>query len=160
MKMCTHNLAIDDQLSIFTRFWDMGVKIEQDIFLTSCLERVSRKTMYIHPTKNREHVWKYSVLDGSGKKLSVCRKLLLNLLQISEKRLRTVQNKLVSGNTLDDKRGAHLNRPHTISHEIWELALEHLLSLPQQNISLLSCKNKAKIFRQFGFDSTEVVPVI
>ncbi len=51
-------------------------------------------------------------LNLKGKKL-VCKKLLMNLYQISEKRVKTVEKKIIEGSVIADKRGAHSEKTKT-----------------------------------------------
>ncbi len=45
---------------------------------------------------HKKYFWKYSI-NIYGQLKIICQKFLLNLLQISKKRIRTLQNKIING---------------------------------------------------------------
>ncbi len=58
------------------------------------LEKETTKTKSFIAHKTRESFWKYS-FEFEGKKTKFCKKFLMNLYQISEKRVKTVEKKLL-----------------------------------------------------------------
>jgi hypothetical protein len=74
--------------------------------LATLLERETTKTKSFIAHKTRENFWKYS-FEFEGKNTKVCKKFLMNLYQISEKRVKTVEKKIIEGSVIADKRGAH-----------------------------------------------------
>lgn len=90
-KKCAGKINKKEKYKLFSEFWDIGDKVKQDLFLLTCLEKVEKKRESVGPNKlKRDNQWKYYMTVQSVK-IPVCRKLLLSILQISEKRLRTVQ---------------------------------------------------------------------
>lgn len=94
-KCCSKECAVNNdrnaQNKIFTEFWNIGDKVQQDTFLLSCLEKLLKLRENVGPDKQkRDNQWKYYFTIESIK-IPVCRKLLLSILKISEKRLRIVQ---------------------------------------------------------------------
>jgi hypothetical protein len=62
--------------------------------------------------------------------LQVCRKFIMQLFQVSIKRVRVIKCKVTSNESFEEKRGSHLNRSHKINSNVWDLALAHLQTLP------------------------------
>jgi len=63
-------------------------------------------------SNNRERsVWKY-FLEIDSKKILVCREFLIKVLQITKRRLETIQTKLILNQNLYDNRGSH--NSHTV----------------------------------------------
>jgi hypothetical protein len=69
--------------------------------LATLLERETTKTKSFIALKTRKNFWKYS-FEFEGKKTKVCKKLLLNLYQISEKRVKTFDKKIIKGSVIAD----------------------------------------------------------
>jgi hypothetical protein len=115
-KKCTDAFSLEDQERLFKGFWDIGDKAQQDTLLLGFLHPKELKTKKTDvKTKNREHGWTYSLQGMKGDECNVCRSFVLKLLQISEKRLRHVQNEVMLGNlVMQERRGLHNNRPHKI----------------------------------------------
>ena len=158
----------DEQNELFQSFWDIGDKILQDAVLLGYIKRKEKKTSYVNPqTKSRENYWHYSV-KSRGVEKEVCRKFLLSVLQISEMRLRTVQNSLKVGAVLDEKRGSHSNRPNKIDGTIWNHVVKHWSLLPYKEAHYSRAKSERKYFenpeltvtklyaafKQYYFDTT------
>lgn len=109
----------------------MSLKEVQDVYLAGCMEHSHPKSEVKHPKKGREHIWSYSVKSG-GEENQVCLNFLLRLLQIKMKRVRVIQQKILSGDTFEEKRGKHINRPNKLDESIWKMLQEHLQTLPHK----------------------------
>ncbi len=64
------------------------------------------KSKFTVENKSRSCFWEY-YFEFEGEKVKVCQNFILKLYQISQQRLRTIQNKLVRSLPILDKRGAH-----------------------------------------------------
>lgn len=82
----------------------------------------------VNPKRNRDHKWDY-FLTYEGEKIKICCAYLLKIYQISEKRLRIIQQKVLSNDTFEEKRGPHNNRPHKIGVNVWKIVKDHLNSI-------------------------------
>ncbi|XP_043464094.1 uncharacterized protein LOC122507356 [Leptopilina heterotoma] len=132
-KKCAAKIEINDQNQLFDYFHNFEEKERQDIFLMSCLEKFVKLTESVGNDKiRRENQWKY-FLTVQSLKIPVCRKLLLSILQISEKRLRTVQRFKLTGEEIKDGRGKHDNRPNKISEDVYAMIQEHWATFPSEN---------------------------
>lgn len=60
-----------------------------------------RKRFTLNPKINRSNKWKY-VLKVDGIQVEVCRSVIVHFLQVSVKRLRGIQDKLISGENLKE----------------------------------------------------------
>lgn len=56
----------------------------------------------------------------------------MGLLQVLETRVRIVQGKVSHGGTFEERRGKHDNSPTKLGQHVWELALEHLKTIPHR----------------------------
>ncbi|KAJ8897109.1 hypothetical protein PR048_002455 [Dryococelus australis] len=88
-------------------------------------------THHIEIKRRRDNVRTYSV-KVNGSEVIVCQTFLRGLCQISEKRLRVIQCKVLNGESFPEKRGTNNNRPRSIDSNIWDLAKEHLSTIPSR----------------------------
>lgn len=120
------------QNKIFCESWSICDKTQQDTFLLSCLESVPKLRENVGPDKTkRNNQWKY-FFTVQGLKIRICRKLLLSLLKISEKRLRIVQKTKLSEKPVCDMRGKHDNCPNKISQDVYNMIKEHWAIFPSK----------------------------
>lgn len=131
-KNCFNKFSKEDQKNIFCSFYSLKTKELQDTYLAGTLKlKGDVKRVTVDPKKLRLNTWVYS-LKNNGIDFEVCRSFLLHLFSISEKRLRTIQNKVKEGETFLEKRGNHDNRPTKIKPDVWNLASAHLKSIPNR----------------------------
>lgn len=108
--------------------------------LANCIElSENKKTKILNPKKKRENIWKYCI-SLKGTKQRVCQGFLLILFQISIKRLRGVQHKVLHGISFEEKRGAHTNRPNKVTDDVVTLMGQHLASIAHDESHY--CKEK------------------
>jgi len=69
---------------------------------------------------NKRMTWHY-VTKVAGQCTVVCHKFFKAVFQVSNKRIYTIQQKVFSGVSVDDKRGRHGNRPRKIQADVWIL---------------------------------------
>ena len=94
--------------------------------------------------KPRQHVWHYSC-HSKGIKYTVCQAFLISVLQISQKRLRTIQSKLTLGISIKSRRGKNPNK-YKISTKVWSIALKHLNRIPHVKSHYARKKSNRKYF--------------
>ncbi len=82
-KSCCTQLSFDEQKIKFDEFWSLSEFDLQNYMLFSLMN-------------HKKYFWKYSI-NIYGQLKIICQKFLLNLLQISKKRIRTLQNKIING---------------------------------------------------------------
>ncbi|KAJ8674420.1 hypothetical protein QAD02_005682 [Eretmocerus hayati] len=114
-------------------FHDLKNKVKQDDVIMSCLNKKTeqRKTKDVK-SQNRNCSREYHITHDDLN-VTVCRKFF-QVLNISEKRLRTVQSKIKAGNLdMSELRGSHKSRPRKINDNIHELAHKHLRKIPHRN---------------------------
>lgn len=120
----------------------------QDLFLSNCLTKREPKRQ-VNKQNKRDHQWDYSI-PIENIKIVVCQKLILSLLQISEKRIRIIQKRLIKGdNYFVENRGHHDNRPHKLKSNVQELFLQHLATIPHSQSHYTESRRKY-------FDNTEL----
>ncbi|KAJ8884546.1 hypothetical protein PR048_016403 [Dryococelus australis] len=128
-------VSAKQQDTIFTEFWSIGDKQKQDILLVSYVEKkeVIRSANDPKSGKNRQNSYSYTVkVDGKSHK--TCKNFLLQNLQVSESRMKTVLRKVNLGNVSpQENRRKHDNRPSKIGNRIWEMVTEHWDMFPFKN---------------------------
>lgn len=167
-KKCCDNFDKNTQNKIFSEFWGIGVKEQQDTFLLSCLENVPKLRESIGK-KKRDNQWKY-YFTVQGLKISICRNFLLSLMKISEKRVRIIQKFKLSGEPVRDMRGKHDNRPNKISQNVYNMIKEHWAKFPSKKSHYgrtserryfdnpdLSVLKLFRAFQQYYFEQTKNV---
>lgn len=133
-QVCYINFDEGMQQLLFTEFYASGkTKQLQDVYLSSCIEKVVRRTQSSNPSICfRPNQWKYYLLIENIT-VPVCRQFIVSLYEISVKRIRTIQEKIIRGNSgMVEKRGSHANRPHRLEDDVVPLFYEHLNSIPSK----------------------------
>ncbi|CAI6374066.1 unnamed protein product [Macrosiphum euphorbiae] len=106
-KLCTNEcteINDDERLKIFHRYWKELDHSRKRDYLLSCMEIILPKRSYV-TNSNRTCNYKYFMSVNNTKK-TVCRRFLLNTLDISEKVLRyTRDNKVDLHTSKPDSRG-------------------------------------------------------
>lgn len=147
-SMCYDKVDVETQHSFYDTFWKSESKNVQDTLLSSCIQKRSqpeRNRNISNPKVNRENTWMFSI-PKEGTFIGVCRQFLLQLLQVSVKRLRVVQSKVLQGDTFEERRGTHANRPHKLEDQVVELMASHLHSIPHKKSHYCQHKTETKYF--------------
>lgn len=165
--MCYKDMVESTQLALFNEFYrTKKSKQVQDLFICSCMSMVPRQVAVFDANRRqRPNQWAYSLTVGH-KKISICQKFLRKLFQLSEKRIRVIQTRILNEDcTMQEKRGKHTNRPHRLSDRTLELFSEHLYHLPEREFdestkqnSASSDMNKKKLyvlFQQYYLQTTK-----
>lgn len=135
VENCYMKFEVETQIILNRKFYKDNKQL-QDIFLSSCIKKKKRKTKKPSPSKkSRPNGWSYCININTNAKFVVCRSFLMSLYQISEKRLRIIQKKMVNSNenSFCEQRGRHLNRPHRLKANVTELFMEHLNTIPSRS---------------------------
>lgn len=85
-------------------------------------------------------------MNVNGEKTNVCRSFFLNLYQISQKRIRIIQRNVCGGESFNEQRGRHSNRPHKLEQQIWDLAIAHLKTIPNRPSHYNSSSKTNKLY--------------
>lgn len=134
IKSCHTKVAVCEQAKLFNSFWEHGDKNVQDnIIANFLLAQVPKKIVPIQQRKYKPKVtsWKYRVMI-SGLEYGCCRKFFLDVLQVSPKTVRGIQNKINKGEPICDKRGKHTTRPNKIDVNVWKMIEEHWATVPNR----------------------------
>ncbi|KAJ8896100.1 hypothetical protein PR048_001442 [Dryococelus australis] len=99
VKKCSNAIPHTKQKDLFDNFWHSCNKEVQDVFLSRCMTQATVKTMG---------------------------RILMDLFQISMKRMRLIQEKVLKNSTFEEKRGTHANRSAKLDGSVWDMMLEHL----------------------------------
>ncbi|KAJ4428795.1 hypothetical protein ANN_25788 [Periplaneta americana] len=60
------------------------------------------------------------------------RKLILDVFNISSRRVQTLQLKIENNLDVSDMRGKHFNRPHAVTYDVKQLVRNHIESMPAE----------------------------
>lgn len=96
--------------------------------LASLLLRKITETKANNLNKNRENVWVY-YFEFKGEKIIVCKKFLINLYKITQRRIETIQNKIINGSVISDNRGLN-DKTNKINSNVWDLLNQFLAQIP------------------------------
>lgn len=131
INKCFASFSNNDQKKLFDRFWKGQSRESQGVFLSGCMSAhvAARQRRILEPKVLREHIWEYH-LKKEIERVKVCRTFLKDLFQVSVKRIRLIQQKTKDGQSFEERRGHHENRPNKLPKQVWELALAHLKSIP------------------------------
>lgn len=144
-RECCKDISSNDQDALFDLFYESASKEQQYVLLSGLLQAQTPTTHVVGATRKREALWKYCVkVHGIAK--NVCRKFFLDMYQISEKRLRVIQQKVLDGDTFKEKRGSHGNRPHKIAENVWDIVKIHLQTIPSRESHYSRDKSKKRYF--------------
>lgn len=121
----------DNCIDIFTKFYEIKSKDEQDLYLQGLIdvcEVKRRRPEQKEKEKPRvSHSFSYHVMSGITRE-EVCLNALISVLNISEKRIRRIRQLKVLGKTPEDKRGKHIS--NQLSQEIRDTVDAHIRSFP------------------------------
>lgn len=127
----------------FNHFYALSCKETQDACLAaSVIRRDPKKKCNL--IKSRV-TWCYSLML-SGRRKKVCRTFILKLYQVSEKRLRVIQNKILVGDDFREQRGTHHNHAHKLNPRVKTLMKEHFQSIPSHESHYSGNKTTLKYF--------------
>ncbi|CAH0777080.1 unnamed protein product [Bemisia tabaci] len=128
--LCHDKVPKDDQRKLWDLWENTMDKAAQDEYLSSLIEFRPPATVKVEPKRNRNFLWRYTI-NPNGTEIQCCQKFLLKLYQISEKRLRVIQEKTRNGDSFVERRGKHSrSRPKLKAQNLWDLAEAHLATLP------------------------------
>jgi hypothetical protein len=142
---CSRKITDEVKHELSNLFSSMKEKSLQDQFLAKCLERKDVVHSKVISDRPHNNVWVYNEVV-EGKPFIVCRKFIIDLFNISIKRLRIIQTKVLENTSFTERRGAHDNRPHKINENVWLLVKEHLDTIPHKNSHYGMNKSKKKYF--------------
>lgn len=143
-EKCCDIFSREHQEEIFSSFYRKGKEL-QDSSLSKCMTRTELKTQTIQPKKMCNHTWKYS-LEIGGLKVKVCLSFLKKLLQVTPKRIRIIQEKVLNDKDFTEQRGHHANRPHKLKSNVFDLMRTHLESIPHRLSHYSGNKTSLKYF--------------
>lgn len=126
---CLGKLGEANCLDIFTQFYNIPAKNDQDIYLQGLIDVHDVKQR--HPRNDSPRIntasFKYHVLNGS-KREKVCFDAFLCVFSISVKRVRRLRALKMAGQTPEDKRGRHIS--HSLPTTVHDLVRNHISSFP------------------------------
>lgn len=99
-------------------------------YLARRMEKSENTNCKMNQKKARLNIWKYFVSVG-GVKQDVCQTFILQLFQVSIKRLRIIQSKILLGDSFQEKRKSHNNHPYKLDESVLNLMKTHLQSFIQ-----------------------------
>lgn len=129
---CFQILGRSEQNDIFTSFYNDQNKEAQDTYLDGCmaLKHSENKKVTVEPKVVRANTWLFN-LKKSGMEVPICREFLKEVLQITVKRLRVIQSKILKNLSFSKKRGKH-GKQRILKEDVWKLAMQHLQSIPHR----------------------------
>ncbi|KAJ4435948.1 hypothetical protein ANN_18571 [Periplaneta americana] len=121
----------DMKKQLFQNFYKLTYD-EQSRFLVGCMTLEEVKRREVEENISRRHAtFKYK-LCTNGKTYNVCKKTLLDVFNISSRRVQTLQLKIKNNLDVSDMRGKHFNRPHAVTYDVKQLVRNHIESMPAE----------------------------
>lgn len=102
-KKCPENISSENRLTEFQKFYALGTYEAQNMFIAACVKEIPIKRSYVS-TSTRISKKKTFTREYYLKDVRVCKKMFLNTLQTSSKRVNTSLCKK-RDNCIKDKRG-------------------------------------------------------
>lgn len=144
-KECFRFVDGDSQRALFEVFWKSGDYVTQNTIIATGLMKKKRQDPLTTDTKRDD--WNYYFNHPLyDERVAVCRKFLLNLLNLSQGRFYTVQQKMIAGEILTDKRGKHKKHVVKLTDMVKDLILKHCESLPHSSVCYKNGEVKLNYF--------------
>ncbi|KAJ4437833.1 hypothetical protein ANN_13771 [Periplaneta americana] len=99
-----------------------------------------------NPKTFRNNTWEH-MLFIAGSKIKICRPALCKLFQVSVRRLRVIQKKVLHNETFEERRGSHDNRPHKLESYVWVKLEGHLSMIPSEKSHYYGSKTNLNYFQ-------------
>lgn len=127
---CSAIINTEERYKIFQQFWDLGDLIMQRAFIQQSMDDIEPKYKYTNAANPRRNNKRYHfVVDNQ--KIIVCKAFYKATLNISDRMIFTVQNKInESGFQLSDMRGKH-NSHKKIDPALRLAIKKHIDSIPR-----------------------------
>lgn len=127
---CFEKVTQEERERLFTQFYNMKTKDEQDLFLQCQIETkpTARKRKRKENGKNRDKSFEYWIFI-SGVRKKVCLGAFASIYSVSRDRLKRIKNLLVNNETPRDKRGRNV-KGNAMKEEDREAVREHIASFP------------------------------
>nr|CAH7725062.1 unnamed protein product [Callosobruchus chinensis] len=118
---------------MFTRFYNLKTKDEQDIFIQRLIEitDVQKRRSRKDNPKNRPHSYKYFVKKKGDVRCEVCLKTCLSILSVTEKRILRMKRLAILGMSPRDMRGKN-TRGNALSEAARLCMREHIEYFPKK----------------------------
>lgn len=125
-KGCHLNVKEEDQKFLFEYFWNLANYNKQNYYLFGLMNRknTSKSKCFVK--------WNYHV-NIKGDKINVCLAFFMVIFQVTPKRLRTLQSKIINGKSFDDERGHH-ESTNQIPTKTWELFSQFIEQFPKKSV--------------------------
>lgn len=130
-KKCFDQISDTEKQAIFSRFYSLGSKNEQDIFIQGLItssDVKQHRTREAQPKRQRMFSFKYHVLVKDQRK-EVCYNSFLSLLAISDKRVKRNRNLSLLGKSPCDMRGQNASA-NAFPEQVRRCVHEHIASFP------------------------------
>ena len=130
-KECFKIINIECQEKAFREFWLLSNYNMQNLILKNCLKL--HDPVSINPTcKQRRLVTWIYLFSTEEVFYEVCKKFILSVYAIGEKRIRTIQNKILNHKTVNDERGQNNNHNFKLTDNVKQLILLHCQLIPHR----------------------------
>ena len=119
LQSCCESIAISAQEKLHSKFLELGDYHKQSILLSTLMKCNDPKEVNAHKI-SRLVIWTF-LFSTDESVIVVCKKFLMGCLNLSQTKLRTVQGKMLNGESLVDGRGMHENRKVKLTDQVKQL---------------------------------------
>lgn len=132
---CGEKITESDRLECFTRFWNLGNKEKQWLFILKYVLKERKKRCLNSSSNRRQYTYKYSLplksqsTDLECTRVAICKTLFLNTLAVGERTVKTAFQKFNGvANFEPDNRGRHANHKIVINDVMVKSVCDHVNS--------------------------------
>lgn len=104
------------------------------------LQQTENRKVTIDPKMVRGHAWLFHA-KKNGIEVSICRAFLIQVHQVSVKRIRVLQFKILQNLSFSEKRGKH-GKQRKLEEDVWQLTMDYLQSIPHYQSHYTTHTNK------------------
>lgn len=127
-QKCSTRINENQRTTVFSKFWQLGDLARQREFVSKCI--VDVKPEYRYPKNENRRLNKAFHLTINESKIRVCKKFFTATLDISDRFVRSVIEKMEDGFLAEDRRGKHTHHKK-VAPEIKTGVRNHINSIPR-----------------------------
>lgn len=130
-RKCFEQISDEEKLAIMSRFYNLGSKDEQDVFIQGLINQLDVKQRRVKEEnlkRKRNASFKYHILLQNERK-EVCYNAFLSLLSVTDKRVKRIRNLLLQAKSPRDLRGKN-SSANAFPEQVRMCVYEHINSFP------------------------------
>lgn len=127
--MCHTVIDAKEQEAVHKEFYGLGNYLAQNVYLRMLMKRRMPQEVIENRIQNEGVRWSYD-FPLPFTTVRVCKNFLKGVLKLSDKRFRVIQQKIIKGQSLHDRRGKHGNHAVKLTNELKDMIKQHCEAIP------------------------------